>query len=96
MKLKLQQKLKDKCNFDKLTEPYEPYKLDEKRIVFLLPNIFATAEQLKMAEVVINKILLICTEKLHENIAVNIDIEDNKSYFNFKTVFQTLFKNKTI
>lgn len=87
-------------------EPYELHSMDDNRTYILMPNVFRSSEQLKMCEVVLSKIVTLCTEQHFENIALNIDIDDAHSYFAFKRTVQgrfagsdfavTFFLNKVI
>lgn len=93
---KLKQKLQNELQLPETINPYTSHSLDEDRTFFLLPNIYRNPEQLEKAEIVLKEILEISTTNLFENIAVNIDIPDARSYFEFKLLFKKLFENSNI
>lgn len=93
MKKRIEHKLNKKITIPKSFHQGELLELNEKCVVLKLNPIIRSDSQLKGAEETMKRIIGLCTAKLYEDIAINIDLGDAQSYFNLKKITQNIMKS---
>lgn len=96
MQKKLQYKLKCQIVLEGLQSRENVYSLKEGKSIVILKSILRNATELEKARQTMNQVLQICIENVHENIAINVDFNDYKSYFEFKKIVHDMFKPQNI
>lgn len=74
--------------------PLNPHSLNSKQTIFIFPTEMHT--DLANMKLVFNIILQLCKIGNHNDIALNIDICDVRTYFEFQYEFKEIFKNSNI
>lgn len=69
----------------------EIMKIDNDRCITIIPPVIRENIHLEAAEKTIKTIISYATDKNYENIALNIDLPDPRSYFEFKILLKKLF-----
>lgn len=92
MRRKLQDKLKKKFKIESPMLKFQLYAIDNVRSVIICPRIIRNTDQIEKTKFVLNQIYEMTEKHQYERIAVNIDMHDAASYFEFKKIFKDIFK----
>lgn len=96
MRRRLESRLKIEFNIPDDVEPYLIRSIDPHRSFVIFPDVCRSEAQIEMTKHVLE---LICHEgecDLLESIAINIEMPDVVSYFNFKHVTEKVFRHTSI
>lgn len=96
LRKKIERKLKMNIELPAETLGCVPYSIDKHRTIFILPYTFNHNENNMLTKLTLQNILKICTDFGYGEIAMNIDIKDAKTYFEFKFICTQIFHAKNI
>lgn len=93
MQKQIQHKMKIKFNFDKSGNFF---KINEKMTVIFFRQTILNDEQIREAKNILQKIVIMSGEKQFENIAINTDFTDARSYLKFKQLIREMLHKTDI
>lgn len=96
MKRKCQYRMKANIDLPVNLLPCIPYKLTPSQTIFLFPNEIISDKRIANIKMTLNVISQICIDNNYNDIAFNIDMKEAKAYFEFKYLFEEIFKNSQI
>lgn len=96
MRRRLESKLKIEINIGDDVEPYQILSIDDDRSFVVYPDVCRSESQVEITRQVLERICEESQNDLLESIAMNIEMPDVVSYFNFKQVAQKVFRFASI
>lgn len=96
MKKRLEHKLNRVITIPQSFHQNELLQLNDRCVILKMNPVIRSDNQIKSAEKIIGKIIQLSSNKLYENIAINVDLSDAPSYFNFKMITQKLMRSTHI
>lgn len=96
MKKKLEHRLKTNIKMPEHALPCTPHELNTDHTIYILPLTMRESDRILNIKMVLNGILSSCQDNNYAEIAINIDIREAKHYFEFKSIFQSIFNGSQI
>lgn len=92
MKKKLEYRIKKNIELPTDCIPLTPYIISDSMSIIIFPNESNSDIRISNTKIIFNLILGICNDSNFKEIALNMDIRDTKTYFEFKYLFKEIFK----
>lgn len=67
--------------------------IDNEKCMTLIPHVIRLDDQIEQTKQTINTIIKFAKRKTFENIALNMDLSDPRSYFQFKQMVREMFSS---
>lgn len=96
MKRKWEYRMKTNIRLPDNLLPFTAHSLNEKQTIFIFPDENNTDRRIINTKLVLSLLIQLCTNNNYIDIAINIDMQDVKKYFEFKYLFKEAFKASCI